>query len=169
MEVGTDMELRTGKLIGYIFAIPSSIILAFSLYFSLQSPIVLLVSIIFALAASVGFSLILNPRLLIKLENNTLELYTGSLWANKKQIKISAQDIIHADILPYSDGESMSWFLYLDLENPPIIPDQAQRWIKASFSKKTRNEASDKSLMWPLTWPEGGNRGAKKKLNSIIH
>jgi len=163
-----ESELRSGRLIGYLFAIPCSVVALIILFQREGSSGFLMLSLWFGLGAAVGVYLLLNPKTLVRVNNDNLELYPGSLFRNKKQIEIPMQEIEGFDVKTVSDGDGNTWLLSLYLRNPQPITEEAMRWIKASVPKICRDQASDTTILWSLTWPEGGVRGAQNKMKKLI-
>jgi len=162
-----ESELRSGRLIGFLFAIPCYIVALIILSQSEGNSGFLLLSLWFALGAAVGVYLLLNPMTLVRVNNGKLELYPGSLFRNKKQIEIPMQEIEGFDVKTVADGDGNTWLLSLYLRNPQPITEEAMKWIKASVPKTYRDQASDTTILWSLTWPEGGAQGAQNKMEKI--
>ena len=162
-----DTELRSGRLIGYIFAIPGSIIAVTCLCESSQHGGFLLLSLIFGFGAFVGVNLILHPRILVRANHGFLELYPGTLFSNRKQIEIPLVEIEGFRVRTIQDGDGTCWLLSLFLRNPLTLSQQAQRWIETSVPKNLRDQAGETTILWTLTWPAGGVRGAQEKMEKL--
>ncbi len=161
-------ELRSGKFIGYLFAIPCSIVVFIFIRLATGQWTLIFPAIPFVLGAYVGVSLILSPKTLVCLNGNYLELYSGSLLANKKQIKVPVNEIEDYDVKSITDGEGSTSILFLYLRSEISLSHKAQRWINSNVPKATRENATNTTLLWNLSWPEGGIEGARNKMTELI-
>ncbi|YCM43712.1 hypothetical protein V2O64_20615 [Verrucomicrobiaceae bacterium 227] len=121
----------------------------------------------FGLGAAVGIYLLLNPKTLVRLDGTNLELYPGSLLRNKKQIIVPLQNIESFQVRTISSTEGYSCILSLCLHETQMISSKAEAWIRTSVSQSSSTPASDTTIHWSLTWPEGGAKGAEKKLQKL--
>jgi len=160
-------ELRSGRLVGYIFAIPCSVVALVCIYQATQHSGFYILSIIFGLGAAVGLYLLLNPRTLVSVNEGVLELYPGSLGSNRRQIAVPLEQIEGYDVRTVSDGDGSSWLLSLYMREPINTSDEARRWINANVPKQIRDQADDSTILWSLAWPEGGIRGAQTKMKML--
>lgn len=160
-------EIRSGRLIGYIFAVPCIPILAFTLYASLSEPNFLMVSFFFAIGSAVGLNLLRNPKLLVRIEEEKMELYPGSLFGNTKQIEVLLEDIDDLEVRSISDNEGTSWFLTLHLNTTQDLSEAAKKWIQTSTRFSKLENAPDNVLHWSLSWPEGGVKQTEQKLKML--
>jgi len=160
-------ELRSGRLVGYIFAIPCSVVTLICIYQSPKDSGFLVLSILFGLGAAIGIYLLLNPRILVTVNEGMLELYPGSMGSNERQITIPLENIEGFEVRTITDGDGSSWLLSLRVREPQSISEQAQRWINANVPKSIRDQANDRTILWSLAWPEGGVRGAQSKMKEL--
>ena len=163
-----NSELRSGRLIGFLFAIPCSIVTLVCLEQDARNSGFWIPSMIFGLGAFVGLYLLINPRTLVRVNDGMLELYPGSLGSNRKQIAIPLEKIVGFEVRIASDGDGSIWLLSLYLQEPQNISEKAQGWIRASIPKRFIDQAQETTILWNLSWPAGGSRGARKKINNLI-
>lgn len=152
---------------GYAFSIPCFAVVLFSLYMAKESPNFWFLALLFAVGVGVGLKLIFNPPILVSVNNGMLELYPGSLGSNAKQLEIPLEEIQGFEVKSVNIGDGFSWLLLLHLSRPPKIPAQAQRWIDAAVPKEAQAEANEATLLWGLSWPEGGVKGANEKMKML--
>lgn len=160
-------EIRSGRLIGYIFAIPCIPILAFSLYASLSEPTFLLVSFFFAIGSAVGISLLRNPKLLVRIKEGKMELYPGSLFGNAMQVKIPIEEIDDLQVHTVSVSNGTSWFLTLHLNKAQELSESTKKLIRTSTRFSKLKNAPEDILHWSLSWPEGGVKQTETKLKML--
>ncbi|BDS07772.1 hypothetical protein NT6N_28120 [Oceaniferula spumae] len=161
-------ELRSGKLIGYFFAIPCSIVTLVSFYQSGNSLGFLLLAFVFGLGAAVGLNLLLHPKTLVSVNDNVLELYSGSLFRNNKLIVVPLDNLARFEVRTVTDLDGSSWILSLYLYQEQSISKEAKDWIASTVPDSVTRQASDTTIHWSLTWPEGGVKGAEQKLRELI-
>ncbi len=164
-----NTELRSGRLVGYIFAIPCFIVAVACLYQSSEYRGFFLLALFFGFGTFVGVYLLIKPPILVRANDGVLELYPGSLFSNRKQIEVPLMEIEGFNVRAIDDGDGTCWLLSLSLRTRQNITQEAQRWIDTSVPRKLRDQASDTTLLWILTWPEGGVRGAQKKMNKLTN
>lgn len=162
-----ESELRSGRKIGYIFAIPSSAVSLICLYFGFQQSAFWLLSAFFGFGAFIGFHLILRPRTLVKVNEGMLELYPGCLGHNTRQISIPLEQVEGFDVKTVPHGDGSTWLLSLYVREAQNVSEEARRWIRANVPKEIRDQSSDTTILWSLTWPEGGIRGAHDKMKQL--
>ncbi len=161
-------ELRSGRLVGYIFAIPCSVIALICTFQGAQHSGFWVLSILFGLGAAVGIHLLLNPRILVTVNGGLLELYPGGLGSNKRQIAVPVEEIESFEVMTVTDDEpGFCWLLLLHMREPQSISEEAQHWITATVPKQIRDQANDRTILWSLAWPEGGVRGAQAKMKEL--
>ncbi len=160
-------ELCSGRLVGYIFAIPCSVVALIGISQSAQHSGFWAPSALFGLGAAVGIYLLLNPRILVSVNGGMLELYPGRLGSNKRQIAVPLEDIEGFEVKAITDRDGTSWLLSLHVREPQSISEEAQSWINASVPKAIRDQANDRTILWSLAWPEGGVRGARTKMKEL--
>lgn len=162
-----DQEIRSGRLISYIFAIPCSFVTLILLLQNDRSAGLLMTALWFGLGATVGIYLLFNPKTLVRVEDENLELFPGSLFRNKKQIVVPLENIESFQVRTISDTEGSSCILSLYLREPQMFSREAMAWIRTSLPKSDSIPARDTTIHWSLTWPKGGSKGAEKKLEEL--
>jgi len=164
LTLAMEEELRSGRLVGYLIAIPCLIAAIFTLLNVEGSVGVFLLSFCFGLGVILGVHLIVRPKTLVRVSKGIIELYPGSLFVNKKQIEVPLHEIEGFEVKTVSDGDGKSWLLSLYLSAPPTITTEANCWINTNVPKSVRDESNGKTILWSLSWPEGGVRGAREKI-----
>lgn len=163
-----ENELRSGRHVGYLFAIPCSIVSLAGIFFSTGNPGLWFLSLLFGLGAAVGFYLILNPPTLVRVNHGLLELYPGSLFRNTPKIALPLNRIEHFEVQSISDDDGNTWLLSLHLREPHPIPETAKAWVKSIVPKDILKQTDDTTIHWCLSWPEGGTQGAQTRLKKLI-
>lgn len=162
-----ETELKSGRLIGYFFAIPCSVVALICLYQSSAHSGFWLLSILFGLGAAIGIHLLVHPRLLVSVKHDMLGLYPGSLFRNRRQVELPLEEIEGFEVRSVSDGDGTSWLLTLHMRVPQRVSEDAQRWINATVPKSFRDQASATTIHWILSWPEGGVAGARSTMRQL--
>lgn len=161
-------ELRSGRLIGFFFFLPCAAVVIEILFHGSESAGFLVLAAIFGLGALLGLHLILKPLTLVRVHKGHLELYPGSLFVNRKQVEIPLDEITRFEVRTVNDCDGSSWVLFLHLHHRPDLTAEAQRWIKQGIPTKVREEADETTLLWSLTWPAGGTKGARHQLQKLL-
>lgn len=162
-------ELRSGRLIGYIFAIPCIFAIVVIVHQTTVGNNLLPVLPFFILGLAAGISLLIRPKVLVRVINSQMELFPGSLWGNSCQVRVPLQDIDDIEVKKIAVNGGMSWALTLNLNKEQNLSESAIKWI-LTFTRNSelKNSLPNRlRLHWPLSWPEGGSTKSEQKLKML--
>mgnify|MGYP001010073772 CR=1 FL=1 len=163
-----NLVIKTSKSISYWFILPSLLISCAVIKFALQDWYMWVILPVFLYGLWLGLQLWLHPKLLIKVEDEQLWLYEGSLiHESKPKIKLPFELIESFDVQMFKDNRGASWFLTLQLKQPVQLPESAKKAISNSI-RFTRLEVEPKFIPWGVNWPEGGAKNLKQRLEEVI-
>ena len=162
-----ENELRSGRLIGFIFAVPCSAAVLVCLWGYEGNSIFLLTAFIFGLVALVGFQLTLRPKTLVRQADSRLSLYPGSLFKNSSLLEIPLEKIASYEVKKFTNAEGSWTLLYLHLVSRQPLTKRAIRWMSASVPRKAQEKTGEMTIVWSLNWPQGGVEGASVTMKKL--
>lgn len=101
-------------------------------------------------ALGIGIRLVRNPRLLIRLDDLKLQLFTGSLWPNAAMVSIPCHLIASLKIEAAAHNDGTMYYIAIETSEPIVLKKSAE--LRASVTRRCSKHSDVPAafLMWPL-------------------
>lgn len=149
------IEIRTDKRLGWLFILLSGPVLVgvwIASFYEGNLPLLVITCVwtVFVPAFCIGIHLVRNPRLLIRLDDLKLQLFTGSLWQNAAMVSIPCHWITSLKIEEAAPNDGTMCYIVVETSEPVVLTKKAQRWAAATRHCSMRSDAPATFLMWSL-------------------
>jgi len=162
------MEIRTGKATPWYFTILGTggsiaILLIW------QEAWAVVPAAIFAIGGIAGISLLIRPKLMLRIMDDHLELYTGALLEGRRpKALIPLCHIQDYKLHKEHNGEGHVLFLSLCLKQDRNLPHKAERCMHYFTMGTPLTNEDPQTIHWMLWSTEGGMNAVQEKLEQHL-